>query len=606
MNNLTESLKENIKPLGLVFGDIGTSPIYTLTILFLLIHPTRETVLGMLSLVFWTVTTLVTMQYVWLAMSLDKKGEGGTIVLKEILTPHLKSPGIIAFISVLTFVGISFLIGDSVITPAISILSAVEGSALIPGLKNITTTEIVIASLIIAILLFSFQKKGTDKVAGAFGPIMLVWFLSLALFGAIYIIKAPFVVKAISPGYLVDLATHHPWDAFFALSSAILAATGGEAIYADMGHVGRKPIRNAWAFVSTALMLNYFGQGAYVIEHLSNKHNILFEMVLTQAKFFYVPFLVLSIIATVIASQAVISGMFSIVYQGITTRIMPLLRVEYTSKKMRSQIYIGVVNWMLFLAVVLIMIGFRTSEHLAAAYGLAVTITMSATSLMMAIVFFYLKRYVKMTIALLLMLVDLCFVSSNIVFKFPDGAYWALFIGFMVLSTILIYTSGQKKLYNSLKPIKLKNFLNAYNKAYSTSTKINGTAMFFIRNYNYISPYIYRTLLEQKIIYKNNIFVSLNITDEPYDIIGSFTKELADGLKVFEIKMGYMETLNIESVFQEAGIKTDVIFYGIEDIMTNNIVWKIFAVFKRITPSFVQFYNLTPSKLHGVITRVKM
>ncbi|MDP3259559.1 MAG: KUP/HAK/KT family potassium transporter, partial [Thermodesulfovibrionales bacterium] len=244
-----------IRSLGLVFGDIGTSPIYTVTVVFLLLKPTHDNVIGVLSLIVWTLLTLVTVQYAWLAMSLSRRGEGGSIVLKEILTSLLSSKRSAGIVLIISIVGISLLIGDGVITPAISILSAVEGSRLIPGFEGISKTAIILIASMIAIILFSFQRKGTEKVAGAFGPIMVVWFTSLATVGILSILEAPEVLKALNPYYGIKFLSDNGFIGFISLGVIILCATGGEALYADMGHLGGKPIRQAWSGVFIALVL---------------------------------------------------------------------------------------------------------------------------------------------------------------------------------------------------------------------------------------------------------------------------------------------------------------------------------------------------------------
>ncbi|MCS7215382.1 MAG: KUP/HAK/KT family potassium transporter, partial [Thermodesulfovibrio sp.] len=313
-----------IKALGLVFGDIGTSPIYTLTVAFLILETTLENVLGVLSLVFWTLIILPTIQYNLLAMNLSIRGEGGTIVLLEIFKSLSKSNRAKAFVSFLALIGVSFLMGDGVITPAISILSAVEGTAFIPGLEGISQTVIVFIAIAIAILLFLFQKKGTEKVSSTFGPIMLIWFLSLFVLGFYSILLTPQVLKALNPYYAIEFLVNNGWKGYLVLGEVILCATGSEAMYADMGHLGAKPIRKAWIMVFFALFINYFGQGAFLLRNPEIK-NLLFEMVLNFSSFLYVPFLILSLLATIIASQAMISGMFSVFYQAVTTRIMPML-----------------------------------------------------------------------------------------------------------------------------------------------------------------------------------------------------------------------------------------------------------------------------------------
>ena len=597
-------MRSILKSLGIVFGDIGTSPIYTLTVIFLFLAPTLENIRGVLSLVVWTLITLVTVEYAWLAMSLSKKGEGGDIVLKEILLPYLKSGRSVAFVTLLSFIGISLLIGDGVITPAISILSAVEGSLLIPGFETLSQTRIVIIAASIAVILFLFQKRGTEKVAFAFGPLMVLWFAALAVSGIVGLMENPAILWAVNPYYGIEFLIKNGLAGFFVLSEVILCATGGEAMYADMGHLGRAPIVKAWFFVFLVLVTNYLGQGAFLLAHPGAK-NVLFEMIFTQASYLYVPFLLLSIAATIIASQAMISGMFSIVFQGITTHAMPLFKVDFTSHKLRSQIYIPIANWFLLISVIFIMFEFRESSNLAAAYGLAVTGSMSITGTLMTMIFYKRKAYIKMSIALLVTLIDLVYLFSN-GFKIPHGGYWSIIIAMLPLSLILIYTQGQKKLYRAMRPLNQEAFLIGYNQIYKSLPKIPGTALFFAKDAKEIAPYIVHTMFKNNIIYEDNIIVSIIRTDKPFGIAYCFADELAPGLRTFEIRIGYMEVVDVESLLKEAGINEKTIFYGLEEITTNNIIWKIFSVIKRLTPTFLVFYKMPTNKLHGVITRVEM
>jgi KUP system potassium uptake protein len=593
-----------VRSLGLVFGDIGTSPIYTLTVIFLLMKPTESDTIGVLSLIVWTLVILVTIEYAWLAMSLGKKGEGGTIVLKEILVPLLKSGRQIWFVTLLSFIGISLLIGDGVITPAISILSAVEGMNLIPGLQETGQGIHILIAAVIAVLLFSVQRKGTERVAGAFGPLMIVWFLSLAVSGVVSIIHAPSILKSVNPYYAITFLRENGIAGFFILSEVILCATGGEALYADMGHLGRKPIVQAWHFVFTALVLNYLGQGAYVILNPETK-NVLFEMVYHEARILYVPFLVLSILATVIASQAMISGMFSIVYQGITTRIMPMLKVDYTSEERHSQIYIGAVNWFLLIAVLYIMVEFGESNRLAAAYGLAVTGTMTLTGIMMTWIYYRRKKLTLSAVSLMVTFADIVYLLSNL-YKVPHGGYWSLIIASLPFLIITIYTRGQRKLYQVLKPMKIEAFLDRYKTAYRIMSRIHGTALYFAKDINEIPPYMIQTMFTNGILYETNIVVSIIKRQDPFGVTWFLKEELAPGLRELEIQAGYMEVVDVEKILKNEGIDEKTIFYGIEEISTQNPVWKIFALIKKLIPSFVRFYKLPAHKLHGVVTRLEM
>ncbi|KKH49482.1 potassium transporter Kup [Methanosarcina sp. 1.H.T.1A.1] len=593
-----------VNSMGLVFGDIGTSPIYTLTVIFLLTRPTEIHVIGVLSLIIWTLIILVTMEYAWLAMSLGKKGEGGTIVLKEILLPLLKSSRNVSLITILAYIGTSFLLGDGVITPAISILSAVEGIRIISGFENTGQGTLMLIASLIAIGLFSFQNKGSEKIAWAFGPIMVVWFLALAVSGIASIFYTPAVLKAINPYYAIDFLSHNGLVGFFVLSEVTLCCTGGEALYADMGHLGREPILKAWKLIFFALVFNYLGQGAFLIRNPDSK-NVLFEMINHQAHIIFIPFLILSIIATIIASQAMISGVFSIVYQGITTRIMPMLKIDYTSGELKSQIYISAINWMLLISVLCMIFVFKESSKLAAAYGLAVTGTMTITGMLMTSIFYHKKQTSKVIISLFITFIDIVFLLSN-TYKIPHGGYWSVIIAAVVFALIVIYTSGQKRLYELMKPAKFEDFLGKYNKVYTTENKISGTALFFSRDINRIPQYISHVMFRNNIIYENNIFISIIKSDSPFGVESSFTKELAKGLRLFEIKMGYMEIIDVEQILKDNGVTEKTIFYGIEDIFTSNLIWRTFSVIKKLSPSFVQFYRLPADELHGVMTRFEM
>jgi KUP system potassium uptake protein len=593
-----------VKSMGLVFGDIGTSPIYALTAIFFLIPPTPQNIMGILSLILWTMTTLVTVQYTYLAMHLGKKGEGGTIVLKEILLPMLKSGNQIAFVSLLAIVGIALFIGDGVITPAISMLSAVEGITLIPGFENTPELSLMIIAGIIAIGLFAIQAKGSERVAWAFGPVMVLWFAALAGAGLFAIWFAPQVLLAINPMYGINYLITHGLEGFLILSSVILVATGGEALYADMGHLGREPIVKAWYIVFVALAVNYLGQGAFLMTH-PDAHNILFEMIFSQFNILYIPFLFLSIAATIIASQAMISGIFSIVYQGITTRILPLLRIEYTSPQLRSQIYIDIVNWALLFAVLFVIAIFKSSNNLTHAYGLAVCGTMTITGILILWILILRGEIVKSLIAVTILVITSVFLFSNL-HKIPYGGYWSLLIAFIPFCIIMIYVKGQKKLAAALSPIPLDDFLVTFNEVYDSMNRISGTALFFARDFRKLPQYVSRIMFTNNIVYDDNIIISIIRTEQPFGVTWGFTREITKGFSIFEIYLGYMEIVDIGKILKEAEIDEKTIFYGMEDIITTHVVWRIFAAIKRLSPSVVQFYKLPSDKIHGVVTRVDM
>lgn len=598
------SLQGIIKSMGLVFGDIGTSPIYALTAIFLIIPPTPENVLGILSLIIWTLTILVTVQYTYLAMHLGKKGEGGTIMLREILVPMLKSGNQIALVSFLAVVGIALMMGDAVITPAISILSAVEGATLIPGLEQTPQVLLMTVAGLIAIGLFTFQARGTERVAWTFGPVMVIWFLALSISGIIAFFSYPGVISALNPALGVNYLFRHGLEGFLILSSVILVATGGEALYADMGHLGREPIINAWYIVFVALTINYLGQGAFLITH-PGAHNILFEMIFSEFAILYIPFLLLSIAATVIASQAMISGIFSIVYQGITTRLMPLLKVEFTSPHLRSQIYIDVVNWLLLFAVLFIIVVFRTSNNLTHAYGLAVCGTMVITAILILWILLLRGHIIKALIALGVLVIIFIFLLANLS-KIPFGGFWSLVIAFVPFCIIMIYVNGQKKLQAALSPVPIDEFLPKFNEVYTTVNRISGSALFFARDFRQLPQYIPRIMFTNNIVYDDNIIISIIRTEQPFGVTWGVTREITRGLSIFEIYLGYMEIADISQILKDAEIDEKTIFYGMEDIVTTHIIWRIFATIKRLSPSVVQFYKLPSDKIHGVVSRVDM
>jgi KUP system potassium uptake protein len=410
-------------------------------------------------------------------------------------------------------------------------------------------------------------------------------------------------MSALNPFNAVRFVADQGLFGFFVLSEVILCATGGEALYADMGHLGRKPIIRAWYFVFVALVINYIGQGVFAIQHPEAKH-YLFGMVQNQVPFLYIPFLLLTVIATIIASQSIISGAFSIVYQGITTRLMPLMKIDYTSRKLQSQIYIGAINWTMMISVIFMMFIFQKSSNLAAAYGMAVTGSMTITSIMMIMVFSHTTRW-KVPIALTVCLINFIYLASTFT-KLPHGAYWALIIASVPFFTILIYTKGQVKLFRKLRPLDMEPFLVSYEQVYSKGKNIVGTALFFTRKGPVVSPYIVHCILGSNIIYENNIFVSITRTEDPFGVETHYQKDFAPGLHLLDIQAGYMTVFDIVELLKENGIQEKIIFYGIEEISTKNPIWQVFSVIKKLSPNFVQFHKLPTRKLHGVITRVEI
>ena len=309
--------------------------------------------------------------------------------------------------------------------------------------------------------------------------------------------------------------------------------------------------------------------------------------------------------ASIIASQAMISGLFSVVYQGITTGIMPRLKVDYTSSRMHAQVYIGLINWALFSAVLFVMLKFKSSESLAAAYGLAASGTMVITSSIMTWIFFLRKHRLKQMLGCMLFCINVLFFGSSLL-KLSQGGYWSFIIAMIPFSVILVYYFGQKKMRGLLRSMPLRGFLESYKKLYATVDKIDGSGLFFVRSTASIPCYVAQTMIDNGIMYKDNILVSIIQRDTPYGILGFFKEQLADGLRVFEIHCGYMEVPNIDKILREAGIETKAIFFGMDEIITKNLLWRIFAIVKHLSPTFVRFHKLPANKIHGVVTLIHM
>lgn len=596
--------KEIIKSLGIVFGDLSTSPIYIFALIFTLLPVTIPNVLGVFSLIIWTLITLVFIQYIWLAMSLNKKGEGGTIILKELLIAQLHSQKQKTYATILSFVAISFLIGDGALTPAMNILSAVEGFKLIPGLSHLNQFLLCLGACFIAAQLFTIQKRGLDRASVLFGPLMFIWFLVLGLSGAYWLCQMPTVLQAFNPLLGLNFLFNQGIIGFFLLSKIILCATGAESLYADMGHVSRKPLLLGWCLVFAMLVLNYGGQAAFLLKyHQSNQP--FYHMVFHASSWFYIPFVLLSIVACAIASQAVITSIFALIYQGITTNSIPRLKIDYTSRMFKSQIYIPSVNRVLFCIAILAILGFQQSYKIAYSYGLAVSGSMMITAYMLLWIFYCKADWLKCIVSLATAIITTIFFAANSS-KIPLGGYWSLIIAAIPLVTFIIYTLGRKKLHHRAQRQPLDEFLPVYKKLYSKGPRLHGTAIFCIKSIDELPAYIQHIIFINEIIYDQNILLLVKTKEQPFGVSALLNEEIAPGLQVLEIRLGYMEIPDVENVIKKIGLGPKVIFYGVEEIVTKNPLWHVFALIKKITPSFVQFYKLPYDKLHGVITQVKL
>ena len=501
--------------IGVVYGDIGTSVLYAMKEVFGSGHVpfTPENVYGILSIFFWTLTTIVSLKYVLLVLRADNHGEGGLVAMLALASQSVKDRPELR--RVLLFVGIfgtCLFYGDGVITPAISVLSAVEGLEVV---SPAFTKSVIPLTLVILLALFWVQKRGTAGIGKFFGPITLVWFATISLLGVLHIFHHPQILWAISPHYALGFIWHHPGTTFIILGAVVLCVTGGEALYADMGHFGKKPIRLAWfSVVMPALTLNYFGQGALLLSEPEAVKNPFFMMAPEWA---LLPVVGLATMATVIASQALISGAFSVTKQVIQLGFLPRLQVLHTSETDTGQIYMPFVNWGLFVCIVLAVGMFRSSSNLAAAYGIAVCTDMLITTVLT----FYVIRYAwKYPLALCIaatgffFVVDLAFWASNLL-KLFDGGWFPLLIGAAVFTLMLTWHDGRRLLNESLRSdaIPLTDFLDAV--FIAPPTRVDGTAVFMTAEPGTVPNALLHNLKHNKVLHEQNLFVTVRSHEVP-------------------------------------------------------------------------------------------
>ena len=503
--------------MGVVFGDIGTSPLYTMKEVFGGHHPlavTPENVLGILSLVFWALTITVSLKYVLFITRADNKGEGGIMALTALaLRTANASPRILWLMSALGIFGAALFYGDAVITPAMSVLSAVEGLNVVTPLLTPYVLPITVAILIV---LFVFQRHGTAAVGALFGPVMMFWFATLGALGLWNVVEHPSVLAAINPWHAVSFCIEHRGMAFLALGSVVLAITGGEALYADMGHFGRRAIKWAWfAFVFPLLYLNYLGQGALILSDPKAIENPFFLM--APSEILLVPLVVLATIATVIASQAVISGAFSLTSQAMQLGYCPRIRVRFTSEREIGQIYVPNINWLLLLTVIVVVLGFRSSSNLASAYGIAVTLTMMIDTILAFVVVRALWKWSWPRAAFFLVffvVVDFAFFSANVI-KILDGGWFPLALGFSVFVLLSTWRLGRRLLYEKLQQdsIPLEAFLATL--AQGGPHRVEGTGIFLTASPDGVPRALLHNLYHNKVLHERVVLLHVAMEDVP-------------------------------------------------------------------------------------------
>jgi len=502
--------------LGVVYGDIGTSPLYALKEVFHAGHvpATQGNVLGVLSLIFWTMTIIVSLKYVLLILRADNNGEGGLIAMLALATTAVRDrPRLRRVLMVVGLFGTAIFYGDGVITPAISVLSAVEGlEVAAPGLHSF----IIPITLIVLTGLFSVQRFGTGGIGKFFGPITLVWFGVLIWLGLPHIIENPAVLVALNPLHAARFCIDQPLVSFVALGAVVLCVTGGEALYADMGHFGRKPIRIAWySIVMPALVINYFGQGAMLLEHPEAVENPFYMMAPAWAQ---LPLVFLATAATVIASQALISAAFSVTKQAMQLGILPRMTIRHTSVRDTGQIYVPFVNWGLFVFIVLAVALFKSSSTLASAYGIAVTLDMTITTVMTFFVIRYGWRYpLLLCIAVtgFFFVIDLTFFLSNLL-KLIAGGWFPLVIGSGMFLLMLTWKQGRTIMRHRVRDdaIELEGFLEAV--FVSPPVRVSGTAVFLVAEEGLTPNALMHNLKHNKVLHEHNLFVTVRHHEVPW------------------------------------------------------------------------------------------
>ncbi|HEY1327888.1 MAG TPA: potassium transporter Kup [Casimicrobiaceae bacterium] len=542
--------------LGVVYGDIGTSPLYALKIAFTAEHGLplgRENVLGILSLTFWVLTVVVSIKYVSFILRADNRGEGGILALVALALSSLeRRPRLKHAMIVLALVGAAMFYGDSVITPAISVMSAVEGLEVVsPALA----AWVVPLTLVILVALFALQHHGTAAVGRMFGPVMLVWFAAIGLAGLSQITRDPGVLEALNPLHAARLGVDHPAATFVLLAAIFLVVTGAEALYADMGHFGRFPVRLAWfSVVMPALVLNYFGQGAYVLAHPDGVANPFYLMLPQWAQ---PPMVLLATAATVIASQAVISGAYSLTAQAIQLGYSPRMTIEHTSSREMGQIYMPFVNWVLFVAVVALVLGFRKSDNLAAAYGIAVSTTMLVTSMLAIVVARTVWGWSELRTTLILgalVCVDVLLFAANTV-KIAEGGWFPVTIGGLCLLFMLTWLRGRNKVFEQLRrdSIPLYEFVRGLASDPNGPARVPGVAVFLTGDADAVPHALLHNLKHNMVMHETVVFMT--ITTRPVPLVPADERlvltSLAPGLHQLRAYVGFKEEPDVVALIDE-------------------------------------------------------
>ena len=608
--------------LGVVFGDIGTSPLYAFRESFAVADDlvvNVESILGVLSLMFWSLLLVVTIKYLVFVMRADNHGEGGILALTALAVRpgRGKLRRVARGFLLIGLFGTALLYGDGIITPAISVLSAVEGlEVLAPDLER----YVIPVAVAIIVGLFLIQKKGTSTVGAIFGPVMVLWFTTMAIIGLTQVATHPGVIEAVNPSHAIAFFLHNPGSAFLSLGAVFLVVTGSEALYADMGHFGRRPIRLAWfTVVFPALLLNYFGQGAYLVEHPEGIRNPFYAMAPGWA---LAPLIVLATLAAVIASQALISGAFSLTQQAVQLGFLPRMRIDHTSPREHGQVYMGAVNYALMVACVLTVFFFGSSTNLAAAYGVAVTTTMLITTILLYLVMRVRWRwgaFLSWSLTIGFLIVDIAFFSANVI-KIDDGGWFPLLIGAGVLGVMTTWRKGKRELAARMKlHLSIERFIGSI--AQHPQRRVPGTAVYLYAEVGVTPPALLANLRNNDVIHETILLVSVitDVTPRVHRAARTTIHGLGEGFHQIVLKFGFMERQNVPAALAEISQPhfgfdpSDAIYVlGKETIITGagdrRASWesRLFALMHRNAANAAAYFGLPPEDVMEVGMQVEL
>ncbi|MBX7456937.1 potassium transporter Kup [Qipengyuania sp. 1NDH17] len=611
--------------IGIVFGDIGTSPLYAFRETFAgaaNIAIDRMHVLGVVSLIFWSMLIVVALQYVTILMRADNKGQGGSLALIALISRHIGQTKYAWLVVLLGVFATSLFYGDSMITPAISVLSAVEGLTVVDaGLQS----YVIPIALVLLVCLFVLQQRGTAKVGAMFAPVMIVWFTTLAGLGLNQIIQHPDILWALNPYYAVMFFVTDGFVAFLAMGAVVLAVTGSEALYSDMGHFGRGPMRLSWfGFVMPCLLLNYFGQGAMIASLPPEQaaEVVRNPFFLLASEEFRLPLVILATVATFIASQAVISGAFSITHQAMQLGFMPRMTIRHTSETEAGQIYIPVINWALMVAVIILVLTFQSSSNLAAAYGIAVTGAVTIDTLLMGVLFVGVwkwKWWYAAPVVIFFLIIDGAYFAANL-FKVPQGGWFPLVVGLIAFTLLTTWARGRKlmreRMHETALPIEI--FAKS---AKNSATRVPGTAIFMASQTAGVPSALLHNIKHNKVLHERVIILTVLIADAPYVDADERCEihDLGDGFYRAVLHYGFMQETNVPQGLKEmerCGGEFDMMhtsfFLSRQTLLPSKNpgmpIWreKIFAWMLRNAATAMDFFRLPTNRVVELGSQVEI